>query len=133
MAECLARTWSTFFGAAILVTIASSAFAQAPAPHDIPQGITAPVVFPPFDPTTVSCAGPPGLARALVFAQDNERQFMQGVGRGLALAASDRSLSFRIALARNDAGLMIEQVEALATEKIGAIVVAPVDAPSLAP
>jgi len=26
----------------------------------------------------------------LAFAQDNEREFMQGVGRGLAAAAKDR-------------------------------------------
>lgn len=127
-----ARTWSSSLAAAI-VAIAPSALAQVTAPDDIPKGIMAPVAFPAFDPAAVSCAPPPGLNRALVFAQDNERQFMQGVGRGLASAASDRGLSFRVALARNDGGLMIEQVEALAAQKIGAIVVAPVDAPSLAP
>jgi ribose transport system substrate-binding protein len=129
-ARCHVRTWSTFLTAML---IAMSAFAQTPHPHDIPKGITTPTAFPPFNPAAVSCTPPQGLNRDLVFAQDNERQFMQGVGRGLASAALDRGLSFRVELARNDGGLMIEQVESLAAQRIGAVVVAPVDAPSLAP
>lgn len=130
-----ARTWKRYASSlmASLVAIAPAAIAQSPAPQEIPKGITAPVIFPPFNPAAVPCTPPPGLTQALVFAQDNERQFMQGVGRGLASAASDRGLPFRVALARNDGGLMIEQVESMAAQKIGAVVVAPVDAPSLAP
>lgn len=123
-----ARIWLSSLAATL---VAMSAFAQAPEP--IPKGITTPTAFPPFNPAAASCTPPQGLNRELVFAQDNERQFMQGVGRGLASAASDRGLSFRVELARNDGGLMIEQVESLANQRIGAVVVAPVDAPSLSP
>jgi ribose transport system substrate-binding protein len=98
-----------------------------------PPGITAPVLLPAFNPNAAACTKPPGLERALVFAQDNEREFMQGVGRGLMLAAKDRGLAFRVALAANDGRRMIEQVQALRTAKAGAVVAAPVDAPSLAP
>jgi ribose transport system substrate-binding protein len=97
-----------------------------------PPGLTKPVVLPPFDPGRPSCAAPPGLERALVFAQDNEREFMQGVRRGLSRAAADRGLAFRVALADNDAGRMDEQVEALITERAGAVVIAPVDALAVA-
>jgi ribose transport system substrate-binding protein len=97
-----------------------------------PPGITVPMVFPPYDPGAAACSAPPGLAKVLVFAQDNERQFMQGVGFGLASAAKDRGLDYRRALADNDAQRMVEQVRAIRAQKIGAAVAAPVNAPSLA-
>lgn len=56
---------------------------------------------------------------------------MQGVSRGLALAAKNRGLEYRIAQANNDAAKMIEQVQGFLDSKVGALVVAPVDAPSL--
>jgi ribose transport system substrate-binding protein len=93
-----------------------------------PPGLTRPTVLPPFDPNRGPCAAPPGLQRLMVFAQDNEREFMQGVRRGLSLAAADRGLAFRVALANNDASRMNEQVEALVAERAGAVVIAPVDA-----
>jgi ribose transport system substrate-binding protein len=71
------------------------------------------------------------LKKVLAFAQDNEREFIRGVGRGLAAAAKDRGLEFQVALARNDGAKMIEQVQALRAAKAGAVVVAPVDPPSL--
>jgi ribose transport system substrate-binding protein len=58
---------------------------------------------------------------------------MQGVARGLELAAKDRGLVYRLAQAGNDPGKMIEQIDALREAKVGALVAAPVDAPSLAP
>ena len=57
---------------------------------------------------------------------------MQGVARGLALAAKDRGLMFKIAQADNDAAKMIEQVKGFNDAKVGAVVVAPVDTPSIA-
>ena len=51
-----------------------------------PPVITRPVVFSPFNPDAAACSRPPGLRKALIFAQDNERKFMQGVARGLELA-----------------------------------------------
>jgi len=67
----------------------------------------------------------------LAFAQDNERQFMQGVDRGLAKAAKDRGLEYRVALAKNDPAKMIEQVQFFYASRAGAVVVAPVDPASL--
>lgn len=97
------------------------------------NGITTPTVFAPFRPDAPACAPPPGLKRALAFAQDNEREFMQGVRRGLERAAKSRNLAFSIALANNDPRKMIEQVEELNTAQVGSIVAAPVDPASLAP
>lgn len=96
-----------------------------------PPGITVPRVFPPFDETAARCAAPPGLNRVLAFAQDNEREFMQGVERGLAGAAKDRDLDFQVSLAKNDPVLMVEQVRAFSAAKAGGLVAAPVDPPSL--
>ena len=50
---------------------------------------------------------------------------------GSAAAAKDRGLDYRVALADNDAARMIEQVQAFLAAKVGAVVAAPVDPPSL--
>jgi ribose transport system substrate-binding protein len=106
----------------------SASFAQ-----DGPPGLTRPVVLPPFNPDAAGCLAPPGLQRVLAFAQDNQRQFMQGVAHGLAMAAKDRQLDYRVAVADNSPATMIEQVDTFARSKVGALVTAPVDPPSLAP
>jgi ribose transport system substrate-binding protein len=67
----------------------------------------------------------------LGFAQDNQREFMQGVRSGLASAAKDRGLEYRVALADNDPVKMIEQVKAFHASKVGGLVAAPVDPASL--
>ena len=118
--------------AACLLSASAPALGQSPPPPG-PQGIVVPVVFPPFNANAPACSAPPGLRKALGFAQDNEREFMQGVARGLALAARDRGLDYRIALARDDAALMIRQVQEFRSDGIGAVVTAPVDPASLAP
>ena len=46
----------------------------------------------------------------LVFAQDNGREFMQGVEPRARRGREDRGLGYRVALADNDARKMIEQV-----------------------
>ena len=74
-----------------------------------------------------------GLNKSLTFLQDNERDFMRGVGRGLAAAARDRGLAYRVALADNDPDLMRRQAEAELDQKTGAIVVAPIDPRTMAP
>ena len=99
--------------------------------QDDPPGITVPRVFAPFDSNAPSCKAPPGLEKVLAFAQDNEREFMQGVGRGLAMAARDRALEYRVALANNDAAEMVQQVRNFLASKVGAVVAAPVDPASL--
>ena len=85
-------------------------------------------LLPPFDPNAAACSRPPGLARALAFAQDNEREFMQGVARGLAAAARDRGLDYRVALADND-GARDDRAgrSSFRADKVGAVVSAPVD------
>lgn len=98
-----------------------------------PPGITRPVVFPPFDPTAAACTPPAGLRKVLAFAQDNERKFMQGVAYGLELAAKDRGLAYELAQANNDAATMMGNIRSFLNSKVGALVVSPVDAPSLSP
>ena len=108
------------------VTLSSPLSAQ-----DGPPGITTPIILPPFDATAPACRSPPGLLKVLGFAQDNERQFMQGVDRGLAKAAKDREMEYRVALAKNDPARMIEQVQSFVASKVGAVVAAPVDPATL--
>jgi len=115
--------------AALLFATAPEAFAQAGGA----PGITRPTVFPPFDANAPACSHPPNLEKVLAFAQDNEREFMQGVARGLMLAARDRGLEYRNALAQNDPALMIDQVKQFLATRAGALVAAPVDPASLAP
>jgi len=97
------------------------------------NGLTKPVILPAFDPTKPNCTKPSGLRRELVFVQDNDREFVQGIGRGLASAASDRGLAYRALRADNNAALMVRQVNGLQANKAGSIVVAPIDPPSLSP
>jgi len=99
--------------------------------QDGPPGITTPTVFAPFDPNAPACSAPPGLNKVLAFAQDNEREFMQGVDHGLAAAAKDRGLEYCRAVANNDAAKMVEQVQLFLAGKVGGVVAAPVDPASL--
>lgn len=85
------------------------------------------------DPARAFCKAPTGLQKKLVFVQDNKRDFMQGAARGLEAAARARGLSFDVAFAGNDAALMIQHVGDITAARTGAIVVAPIDPPSLAP
>ena len=97
------------------------------------DGLTRPVVLPPFDAARPACARPRGLRRELVFVQDNEREFVQGIARGLAIAAAERGLAYRVLRSDNDAVLMIRQINGLHASRTGSIVVAPIDPPSLSP
>ena len=106
----------------ILATSTSLSTAQ-----DGPPGITTPEVFADFDPDAPSCNPPPGLRRVLAFAQDNEREFIEGVGHGLSLAAGDRKLEYQVAVANNDAAKQVEHVETFLAAKVGALTAAPVD------
>lgn len=113
--------------AAVLVCLSGASFATGG------NGLTAPVKLPPYDATRAACKAPTGLQKKLVFVQDNRREFMQGVGRGLEAAARARGIGYDVAFANNDAALMIRHVGGIATDRTGAIVVAPIDPPSLAP
>jgi ribose transport system substrate-binding protein len=114
----------------VLASIAAGGRSLA---QDGPPGLTRPVLLPPFNAQAPPCLAPPGLERVLAFAQDNQRQFMQGVAHGLAMAAKDRGLDYRVAVANNDPARMIEQVQGFGRANAGAVVAAPVDPPSLAP
>lgn len=97
------------------------------------QGITDPIVLPAFDPKTAACTPPGDLKRRLVFFQDNDRQFMQGVRFGLEQAAAKQNLEFSVELANDDPARMAAGVDAAVKARIGALVAAPVDAIGLAP
>ena len=99
--------------------------------QDKPAGLTTQTVFAAFDPAAPACGAPPGLTKVLAFAQDNEREFMQGVDHGLAAAAKDRGLEYRRALANNDAAKGVEQVQLFLASKVGGLVAAPVDPASM--
>jgi ribose transport system substrate-binding protein len=96
-----------------------------------PPGITEPTVLPPFNPGAPTCRKPAGLNKVLAFAQDNQREFMEGVARGLEKAAKDRGLEYRRVLAENDASKQAGQLRNLLTSKIGGVVASPVDSASL--
>jgi ribose transport system substrate-binding protein len=96
-------------------------------------GITRPEVFPPFNPDAPVCSRPASLRKSLNFAQDNGRKFMQGVARGLELAAKDRGLTYEIDQANNDPAVMTAQVQKFVSSNGGALVISPVDSQSIAP
>ncbi len=112
---------------ASLISLCSASFAADG------EGLTKPVKLPAFDPARPACTVPVGVNKKLVFVQDNRREFMQGVGFGLEAAARARGIAYSVAFANNDPALMIKQVDAILADKTGAIVVAPIDPPSLAP
>jgi ribose transport system substrate-binding protein len=99
--------------AAVLSVLLFGCCAGADAAEDGPTGMTVPTALSAFDRDAAACKAPPGLEKVLAFAQDNEREFMQGVGRGLAAAAEDRRLAFRVELARNDASRMNEHLPSI--------------------
>jgi ribose transport system substrate-binding protein len=118
---------------AITLAVAGPPRSAALRAQEVPAGITKPVVLPPFDPNRPACDRPVGMDNVIAFAQDNGRKFMQGVARGLSLAAQDRGLQYRVAEANNDPQKMIDQVQGFLDTKVGALVIAPVDPPSIAP
>lgn len=97
------------------------------------DGLSTPIRLPDHDAARPACGRPVGLQKKLVFVQDNRRDFMQGVGRGLEAAARARGLEYGVAFANNDPALMVRQVGGIVADKTGAIVVAPIHPPSLAP
>ena len=97
------------------------------------RGITVPRPLAPFEPNAARCLPPPDLKKTLVFAQDNQRQFVQSAARGMALAARQRGLAFEVALADNDPKAMVGHVRRALAERAGALIVAPIDVATLAP
>lgn len=98
---------------------------------DGPPGITTQTKFAPFNPSAASCTVPPGLNKVIAFAQDNEREFVQGIDRGLSAAAKDRGVDYRRSLANNDAAKMEQDVQTFLAGKVGAVVAVLIDPASL--
>lgn len=96
-----------------------------------PPGITMPRTLPPFDPAAPACHPPPGLEKTLAFSQDTRREFMQGVNQGLAAAAKDRGLQYRLLVADSDAARQAEDIRSLVAAKTGGVVASAVDSASL--
>jgi ribose transport system substrate-binding protein len=124
------RRLSVFRGVAVLAwgVVAMSAPSAA---QSGPPGITMPRALPPFDPAAPACKPPPGLEKSLAFSQDTRREFMLGVDRGLAAAAKDRGLQYRVLVADSDAARQAEDVRSLVAAKAGAVVASAVDSASL--
>jgi ribose transport system substrate-binding protein len=115
------RLWPTVLGIIPFVAATMMGVAAANA-QDGADGITQRTVFPAFDSTAPACHPPPGLAKVLAFVQENEREFQQGVDHGLEMAAKDRGLEYRKALADNDAAKAAEEVRSFLASKVGALV-----------
>ncbi|MEM8971012.1 MAG: sugar ABC transporter substrate-binding protein [Pseudomonadota bacterium] len=91
------------------------------------DGITDPVVLPAFNPNAPLCSAPEGLTNVLALAQDNDRTAMLDLDHGLRLAAEDRGLEYRVAVANSDAAKIVEQTSQFLAQKVGALVSTPVD------
>lgn len=91
------------------------------------EGLTEQTKLERYNPSAPKCNIPAGMERVLGFAQDNEREFMQGVDYGLSLAATDRKIEYRRALANNDAAKIVESLQLFLASNVGAVVAAPVD------
>ncbi len=119
-------------GVAIIALGVVGGFATAAAQSG-PSGVTMPKTLPPFNPAAPACRPPPGLEKVLAFSQDTRREFMQGVDRGLAAAAKDRGLPYRLLVADSDAAKQAEHVRSLVAARAGAVVASAVDSAALAP
>jgi ribose transport system substrate-binding protein len=116
----------------VFVAIAIFAGPISPVAQAGSPGITQRTVFPAFDPNASACSQPPGLAKLLGYVQENDRDFLNGVGYGLAMAAKHRGLEYRRALANNDAGKAIDEIRQLLAAKAGGLVATSPDPAALA-
>jgi ribose transport system substrate-binding protein len=107
---------------AVSVALVSLASVSAVRAQDPSPGITQRTVFAPFNADQPSCSKPVGLKRELTFVQENEREFLQGVNHGLAMAAKDRGLAYQRALAENDVAKAIDDINAFRADNAGALI-----------
>lgn len=117
----IAFLWSAssraIFLLALIVTGTAPGLAQEGS-----QGITHPTKFPVFDEKAPACNPPPGLTKELAYVQENEREFLQGVGNGLSLAAKNRGLEYRSVVVENDAAKAAKQIDLFRAAKAGAVI-----------
>ena len=96
-------------------------------------GITQRTIFPAFDPKAPSCGAPPDLTKTLAYVQENDRDFLEGVDHGLAMAARNRGLAYRRVLTKNSVADAIAEVQALVAAKAGGIVATSPDPVAFSP
>ncbi|OBQ70977.1 sugar ABC transporter substrate-binding protein [Mesorhizobium erdmanii] len=116
------RSWPASLRFFLFMAILSIGGLNVARAQDGPPGITQRTVFPAFDPGAPACTPPTGLNKVLAHIQENDRDFLQGVDHGLAMAASDRGLKYRRLLIQNDTAKAIEQIRSLLADKAGALV-----------
>jgi ribose transport system substrate-binding protein len=87
-----------------------------------PLGITQPIVLPSFNANALACRLPTGLKRSLTYVQENEREFLEGVNVGLAMAAKDRKLAYSRVVVENDVPMAIKQIDAFRDVRGGALI-----------
>jgi ribose transport system substrate-binding protein len=102
-------------------------FANAQSP-----GITQRTVFPAFNPTAPACGRPPGLSNLLGYVQENDRDFLNGVDHGLAMAAKNRGLEYRRLLVDNDVDKALDAIKQLLAAKAGGLVATSSDPAAIA-
>jgi ribose transport system substrate-binding protein len=117
----------------MLASPAAMVAARMASAQTVSQGLTTPTRFAPFIPAAPACSAPSGLAKRLVFAQDNRRDFMQGAARGMKLAAERREMAFDVLIADNNPSAMVAHVRQAIADGAGALVTAPIDVATLAP
>jgi ribose transport system substrate-binding protein len=105
-----------------LLTLTLAAAVQPLCAQEGQAGITRRQVLLAFDPDRPACGKPVGLTRELAFVQENEREFLQGVNRGLEMAAKDRSLKYLRSVADDNTAKAKADIDAYRAAKIGALV-----------
>ena len=113
----MAARLACMFFLALCALVPASLAQQAGSP-----GITQPVVFPAFNPDAPSCSPPSGFTKTLGYVQENEREFLEGVNLGLAMAARDRDLDYRRVVVENDVAKAVAQIQMFHETKVGAVI-----------
>ena len=124
--------WLTGSATTLLLVAATGALTFASAQEGAP-GIMKRTVFPTFNPNAPSCNAPAGLNRVLVYVQENDRDFLQGVDHGLSMAAKNRGMEYRRVLAADDVGKAIAAVQSFVMAKVGAMVATSSDPVAFSP
>ncbi|MET3901234.1 ribose transport system substrate-binding protein [Devosia sp. UYZn731] len=87
-----------------------------------PPGITQRTVFPAFNPSAPMCTPPKGVSRVLAYVQENQRDFLQGIGYGLEMAAKNRGLEYRHSVTDDDIAKALQQIATFREAKVGGLV-----------
>src|SRR5450432_160915 len=117
----------------LLMAIAMTSFTAGADAQQGSPGITRRTVFPAFNPKAPACNSPQDRTKVLAFVQENEREFLQGVHVGLKMAAKDRGLEYRRAVADNDAVKAVEQIQGFLNAKVGGLIATSPDPAALSP